>query len=144
MTARYAGYVLLLACAAAGLAWIAGDRLSAGARFAGLLGLGLGAAGGLSWILLTGWSIGRGHKAFMAATMLGILGRVVIYSATLIYVALRTSIDLLWMAGAMLGFHLASIALEVRFALVARPGGPEPGVGPGDRRGREQGRDDGR
>jgi hypothetical protein len=131
MTARYAGYVLLLACVAAGLAFVPGDRLSAGARSACLLGLGLGAAGALSWILLTGWSIGRGHKAFMAATMLGILGRVVIYSATLIYVALRTSIDLLWMAGAMLGFHLASIVLEVRFALVARRAGPEPGVGAG-------------
>jgi hypothetical protein len=131
MTARYAGYVLLLGSAAAGLAWILGGRLPGGARFACLLGLGLGVGGALSWILLTGWSIGRGHKAFMAATMLGILGRVVIYSATLIYVALRTSIDLLWMAVALLGFHLTSIVLEIRFALVARRAGPEPGAGAG-------------
>jgi hypothetical protein len=137
MTARYAGYVLLLAAAAAALGLFLGDRLPAGARSAGLLGLGLGAVGAISWILLTAWSIGRGTQAFMAASMLGMLGRLVIYSATLIYVALRTSIDLLWMAGALLGFHLASIALEVRYALVARRAGPDAGAG-------NAGRDDGR
>ncbi|HYV86827.1 MAG TPA: hypothetical protein VFB49_13020 [Patescibacteria group bacterium] len=137
MTARYAGYVLLLAAAAALLARLAGDGIPAAARPAVFLGLGLGAAGALSWILLTAWSIARGNQAFMAATMLGILARLVIYSATLIYVALRTSIDLLWMAGALLGFHLASTVLEVRYALVARRAGPDAGAG-------NAGRDDGR
>jgi hypothetical protein len=137
VTARYASYVLLLAAGAAGLAGLAGDRIPLTARPAVWLGLGLGAAGALSWILLTAWAIGRGNQAFMAATMLGILGRLVIYSATLIYVALRTSIDLLWMAGALLGFHLASTVLEVRYALVARRAGPDAGTG-------SAGRDDGR
>src|SRR5207249_3104682 len=104
MTGRYVAYALLLAAAAAVTAQGAGDRIPATARFAFFLGLGLGAAGAISWILLTSWSIGRGHQAFMAASVLGILGRLVIYSATLIYVALRTSIDLLWFAGALLGF----------------------------------------
>lgn len=127
MTVRYVVYVLVLAAAAAGAAHLLGRGLPVPTLLAVDCGLGLGTAGALSWILLTAWSIGRGNRAFMAATMLGILGRLVIYSATLIYAALRTSVDLLWMAGALLGFHLASIVLEVRFALVAHRAGPGAG-----------------
>ena len=137
MTVRYVAYVLALAAACGALAATLLAGLP-GAAFVGVfLGLGLSAAGTVSWILLTAWSMRRGNQAFMAAAMLGILGRLVIYSATLIYVALRTSIDLLWMAGALLGFHLASIAREVRDALAARRAGPDAGTG-------NAGRDDGR
>ena len=137
MTARYVACVLALAavCGALAATFLAGWPTAAVAGV--IVGLGLSAAGTVSWILLTAWSVRRGNQAFMAAAMLGILGRLVIYSATLIYVALRTSIDLLWMAGALLGFHLASIALEVRYALVARRAGPDAGTG-------NAGRDDGR
>jgi hypothetical protein len=128
MTVRYAGYVLLLAATAAVLVRVLGPGLPATSRAGIDCGLALGTAGALSWILLASWSFARGQKAFMSATMLGILGRLVIYSATLIYVALRTSIDLLWMAGALLGFHMASIVLEVRFALVGLRSGPGAGA----------------
>jgi hypothetical protein len=41
----------------------------------------------------------------------------VVYGATLIYVALGTSIDPLATAVAMLGFHVVFMILEIHFAL---------------------------
>jgi hypothetical protein len=116
MTGRYVGGILLLG--AAGGACLRAARAGlAPARIEGLLlGLALATAGAVSWILLASWTIGRGHRAFMAALGLGILGRLVVYGGALIYVALKTTIDPVFAAGSLLGFHVIYLVLEVRFA----------------------------
>ena len=100
-------------------------RLEPGELTALLLGLFLAAAGALSWMGAAAWSIGRGHRAFMSALVLGILGRLVVYGAALIYVALRTTLDPVLLAGSLLGFYAVFMVLEVRFAVKAlrRPAG---------------------
>lgn len=119
MTARYVAVIVLLAAAAAVAAWLGRASLPAGALPGVFIGLGLGAAGAISWILGAAWSVRRGGQAFLAAVVLGILGRLVVYSATLVYVALGTGINLPWTAGALLGSYLVFIVLEVLYALRA-------------------------
>ena len=129
MTGRYVGGILLLAAAGAAALRAAWGGLAPPRLEGLLLGLALATAGALSWILLASWSLGRGHAAFMAAQGLGIMGRLVIYGAALGYVALRTTIDPVYLAGSLLGFHVLFLILEVRFAAQgARRAGPgEPG-----------------
>lgn len=92
------------------------DRLAPGAAAGFALGGVLAAVGAASWIL----AAERGRRrpeSFMILLGLGILGRLVVYGATLIYVALLTRIDPLWTAGSLLGFHVLFMMIEVRFAL---------------------------
>jgi hypothetical protein len=119
VTARFVTAIVALAGAAAALAWVLRASLPEGAPAGVLIGLGLGAAGAVSWILGAAWAAPRGGHAFMAVVVLGILARLVVYSATLVYVALRTRINLPWTAGALLGSYLAFIVLEVLYALRA-------------------------
>jgi hypothetical protein len=92
------------------------DRLAPGAAAGFALGGVLAALGAVTWIL----AAERGRRrpeSFLLLVGLGILGRLVVYGATLIYVALLTRIDPLWTAGSLLGFHVLLMMLEVRFAL---------------------------
>jgi hypothetical protein len=120
MTARYIGVVLLLTGAgviAAG--WLRGSLPPAAIQGA-LLGLALSAAGAISWIVAAAATIDRGPRAFMAALALGILGRLVVYGATLVYVLMRTTLDPIWTAGSLMGSYAVFLVLEVRFALRLR------------------------
>jgi hypothetical protein len=119
MTARFLAAIVLLAGMAAAAAWIGRGAIPADALAGVFIGLGLGAAGAISWILGAAWAVRRGGQAFLAAVVLGILGRLVVYSATLVYVALGTGINLPWTAGALLGSYLVFIVLEVLYALRA-------------------------
>jgi hypothetical protein len=62
-------------------------------------------------------------QALMAVVMLGILGRLVIYSATLVYVAFGTGISLAWTGGALAGSSMIFIVLEILYAHTALGGG---------------------
>jgi hypothetical protein len=117
MTGRYLAGILLLAAAAWGCLRAARGSLPPARSEGLLLGLGLATVGAVSWILAASWTIGRGHQAFMGAQVLGILGRLVVYGAALIYVALRTTIDPVYLAGSLLGFHVVYMVLEIRFAM---------------------------
>jgi len=119
MTARYIAAIVLLGGLAAAAARVWRGAIPADARVGVLIGIGLGAAGAISWILGVAWAAPRGGQALLAAVVLGILGRLVVYSATLGYVALGTGINLPWTAGALLGSYLAFIVLEVLYALRA-------------------------
>jgi hypothetical protein len=117
VTARYVGLVLVLAGAGALGLWLLRGSLGPGALGGALLGLGLAAAGAVSWIVGTAATIGRGSTAFLAGVALGILGRIVVYGATLVYVALRTTLDPVWTAGSLMGSYAVFMALEIHFAL---------------------------
>jgi hypothetical protein len=119
MTARYLAAIVLLTGMAAAAAWAWRGAMPADAPTGVFIGLGLGAAGAISWILGAAWAAPRAGQAFLAVVVLGILGRLVVYSATLAYVALGTGINLPWTAGALLGSCLAFIVLEVLYALRA-------------------------
>ena len=114
---RSAGVVLAVTLAGIALAWAMAERLGAGPA----AGLGLGAAlaglGAATWIATAAWAAERGQKAFAAALGLGILARLVIYGATLLYVTLRTRVDPVWTAGALMGFYVLFMVEEIRFAL---------------------------
>jgi len=131
VTRRYVAGILILGAAGAAGMWAARDRLEPGGLAGLFLGLALATAGALSWIGAAVFSIERGQQAFMAAMVLGILGRLMIYGAALIYVALRTTIDPVFLAGSLLGFYVIFLVLEVRFAVKAlRRSGGHSGVKP--------------
>jgi hypothetical protein len=110
MSARgYAAVAAGVGLAAAVFSYVMLDRLPPGAA----AGFALGA---VSWILAAERG-SRRPQSFLLLVGLGILGRLVVYGATLIYVALLTRIDPLWTAGSLLGFHVLLMMLEVRFAL---------------------------
>ena len=112
----YAAVVAALSLAGVVAAWGFRETLGPG-RAAGIaLGASLAGLGAVSWIVAA--ERGRARPEwFMMLLGLGILGRLVVYGATLIYVALLTRIDPLWTAGSLLGFHVLFMILEVRFAL---------------------------
>jgi hypothetical protein len=112
----YAALIAVIALAGALLALRLGERFPPGAAPGVALGAALAGVGAVSWIFAA--DRGRRHpERFMMLLGLGILGRLVVYGATLIYVALLTRIDPLWTAGSLLGFHVLFMMLEVRFAL---------------------------
>jgi hypothetical protein len=131
MTARYVAYVLLLIGAGAVAAWWMKGSLPPGALQGAWLGLALSGAGAISWIVAAAATMERGPRAFMAALALGILGRLVVYGATLVYVLLRTTLDPIWTAGSLMGSYAVFLVLEVRFALLLR--GLQPGGSKGER-----------
>ncbi len=82
-----------------------------------LIGVILSLAGSIAGMALTMWAFDRGHGQFMATLMLGMLGRLVIYGAVLVYLALETTIDPIAMVVAMLGYYVILQVLEIRFVL---------------------------
>lgn len=130
MTGRYVGGVLALALVAGLAGYACRGSLGSGALGGIWLGLALSAAGAVSWIVATAATLTRGHQAFLTAMALGILGRLMVYGATLVYVAKRTALDPVWTAGSLLGSYAVFIVLEIRFALLlARRAGSGAGGG---------------
>lgn len=129
VTGRYLA-VMLAVGAAGGLALLPlRARLGPEAVQGALVGGSLAVAGAVVGLLLSAWGFDKGQKSFFAALLLGILGRLVVYGATLIYVALGSSIDLIATAVALLGFHVIFMVLEIHFALRRlRAGGRRQGV----------------
>jgi hypothetical protein len=115
-TAVYAGLVAAIGLIGAACAWAFRDRFPPGAAAGFAIGGLLAALGAVSWIVAAARGRSRPDR-FMLLLGLGILGRLVVYGATLIYVALLTRIDPLWTAGSLLGFHVLFMMIEVRFAL---------------------------
>ena len=124
MTARYLGWVILSGAAGMVVAWVLRGRLGPSRSDALFLGAGVATVGAVAGMLLTAWAFDRSQKQFMAALMLGMLGRLVIYGAALVYVALRTTIDPVAMAASLLVFYLIHQVLEVRLALKGLKPGP--------------------
>ncbi|HEU4400760.1 MAG TPA: hypothetical protein VFT43_01515, partial [Candidatus Polarisedimenticolia bacterium] len=75
----------------------------------------LGAIGGMA---LVGWSFTKSERVFFSTLAFGLLGRLFLYGAVLVYVALRTTVDPLATAVGLLGCYVLFLALEVRFALL--------------------------
>ena len=117
MIARYTGTVVLLAALGFIGFWIWRERLGEAAARGASVGLGLAAAGAVAAMILTSWAFGRNQPKFFAALMLGILGRLALYCGALLYVGLRTSLQPLAMAVAMLGSYVVFQVLELRFAV---------------------------
>ena len=119
MIARYALGVVLLAAAGSALVAASGGALGpAGVRGAllGALVASLGAIGGMA---LLARSFERGARQFMGALLLGILGRMLLFGAVLIYLGLRRPADCsLAAAGlSMVAYFFVFQALEVRFVM---------------------------
>ncbi len=127
MIARYAGTVVAMAGLALGCGWLVRDRLDPPAVGGAALGITLAAAGAVTGMALTAWSFGKGQRVFFAALVIGILGRLFLYGAALVYVALKTAVDPTATAVALLGSYVAFQIVEVRFALVGLAGRREPG-----------------
>lgn len=117
MTGRYLAVVLLLGAAGGLVLAIVRTRLEPEVMQGALVGGTLAVAGAIAGLLLSAWGFDKGQTQFFGALLFGILGRLVVYGATLIYVALGTSIDPLATAVAMLGFHVVFMILEIHFAL---------------------------
>jgi len=109
--------VLLLGAAGGLVLAIVRTRLEPEVMQGALVGGTLAVAGAIAGLLLSAWGFDKGQTQFFGALLFGILGRLVVYGATLIYVALGTSIDPLATAVAMLGFHVVFMILEIHFAL---------------------------
>jgi len=126
---RYLVVVLLLGAAGGLVLRIVRGRLEPEVMQGALLGGTLAVAGAIAGLLLSAWGFDKGQKQFFGALLFGILGRLVVYGATLIYVALGTSIDLIATAVAMLGFHVVFMIVEINFALRRlRTGGGRQGA----------------
>ncbi len=117
MTARYVTVVLLVGAAGAVGLRVFRARFDLEEINGALIGGALAVAGAIAGLILSAWGFDRGQKQFFAALLLGILGRLVIYGATLIYVALGTSANLIATVVAMLGFHVVFMVVEINFAL---------------------------
>jgi hypothetical protein len=124
---RYAGTVVAIAGLALACGWLARDRLAPAALGGAALGIALAALGAIGGMALTAWAFARGQRAFFAALVTGILGRLFVYGAALVYVALKTSVDSTATAVALLGSYVAFQIVEVRFALVGLAGRRAPG-----------------
>jgi hypothetical protein len=117
MILRYAALVLLIASGATAiLAGAAG--LTESAVRGTILGAGLAAAGAIGGMAIVAWSFDRRPQAFMAALVGGILGRLLLFGAALVFVELRaTTYDLGAVVASLLGFYVAFQVIEVRFVL---------------------------
>jgi hypothetical protein len=114
---RSAGIVLAVTLAGLVAAWTLQERLGPWRAAGFATGASLAGVGAATWIAAAAWAAKRGQKAFVGALGLGFLGRLVIYGATLLYVTLRTRVDPVWTAGALMGFYVLFLVEEVRFAL---------------------------
>jgi hypothetical protein len=82
-----------------------------------VLGAALAAAGGIGGIVLIRWGLGKDQKKFFAALSAAILGRLLLYGAVLVVVALRTTIDLTSTAASLLAVYVLLQIVEVRVAV---------------------------
>jgi len=129
VTARYVAVVLALGAAGAVGLWLFRARLGPEVLQGAVVGGALAVAGAIAGLILSAWGFDKGQKQFFGALLLGILGRLVVYGATLIYIALGTSVDLIATVVAMLGFHVVFMVLEIHFALRrVRAGNQQQGV----------------
>lgn len=117
MTARYVAVVLALGAAGAAALGLLRARFEPEVLQGAAVGGTLAVAGAIAGLFLSAWGFDKRQTRFFAALVFGILGRLVVYGATLIYVALGTSINLIATVVAMLGFHVVFMILEIHFAL---------------------------
>jgi len=94
-----------------------GERVSPAAAQGALFGAGLAAVGAIAAVALNRWGFDKDSRRFFAALTLGILGRLLLYGAALVYVALRTRIDVTATAASLLGFYVLFQIVEIRLAL---------------------------
>ncbi len=94
-----------------------GERVSPAAAQGALFGAGLAAVGAIAAVALNRWGFDKDPRRFFAALTLGILGRLLLYGAALVYVALRTRIDVTATAVSLLGFYVLFQVVEIRLAL---------------------------
>ncbi len=93
------------------------ERMPPGVFPGAVLGIVVAMAGALGGLLLTAWAIDKGQTQFFGAMVFGILARLMVYGAVLVYVALRTAIDVVATAGALLAFYVLFLILEIRLAV---------------------------
>ena len=117
MTARYVAVVLLLGAAGGVGLRVFRARFEPEVVQGAVIGGTLAVAGAIAGLILSAWAFDKGQKQFFGALLLGILGRLVVYGATLIYIALGTSINPIATVVAMLGFHVVFMIMEIHFAL---------------------------
>lgn len=117
MTARYVAVVVALGAAGAVGLWLFRARLGPEVLQGAVVGGTLAVVGAIAGLILSAWGFDKGQKQFFGALLLGILGRLVLYGATLIYIALGTSVDLIATVVAMLGLHVVFMVVEIHFAL---------------------------
>jgi hypothetical protein len=124
---RYGLAVVLIAAAGSALIAAAAGRLGdAGVRGA-LLGAAVASLGAIGGMALLAWSFERGSRQFVGAAVLGILGRLTLFGAVLVYVGLCRpgAVRVAPVALSLLAFFFVFQALEVRFVLrgLKRSGG---------------------
>jgi len=115
--ARYAAGVLLIAAVASAAAWSWRERFGPGGYRGTLLGAALATIGALAGMALTAWSFDKGQREFMTALAAGMLGRLAGFGGVLVYVALRTTIDPIATAAALLTLYVVFQILEIRMVL---------------------------
>jgi hypothetical protein len=122
--ARYALGVAALAAIGSALVAAWGEGLGEAAVRGALLGAAVASLGAIGGMALLAGSLERGPRRFLGAVMLGILGRMLLFGAVLIYIGLRRPADcsLAAVALSIVGFFFAFQALEVRFVLKGTKG----------------------
>jgi hypothetical protein len=123
MGGRRLGVVVLVGAAGVAACWMLQGRMPPGAFPGVVLGILLATAGALGGLVLTAWSVDKGQTQFLGAMVFGILARFLVYGAVLVYVALRTAIDVVATAFALLAFYVLFLILEIRFAIRGVRGG---------------------
>jgi hypothetical protein len=114
MIDRYLAAMSLVGLAGITSAWLLEARLGASVAHGVMLGAGLATAGAVAGMLLSGWAFERAPRQFLATLMLGILGRLIVYGSVLVFVVLRTTLDLTATAGSLLAFYVLHQVLEIR------------------------------
>ena len=117
VVARHLVAALAIGAAAVAAGWSLRGRLSPAVFQGGILGAVLATAGAVAGLLTTAWAFDKEARRFFAALIAGILGRLLLYGAVLVYVALRTAIDPVATAASLLAFYVLFQVLEVRFAM---------------------------
>ena len=120
---RPAGAVVLLGLAGAIAAWLARGRLGPAVTPGVVVGALLATAGAVAGLMLTAWSFDKEPRWFLGSMVFGILARLFVFGAALVYVALRTTIDPVATAGTLLGCYVLFQIIEVRFAMRGLAGG---------------------
>lgn len=84
-----------------------------------VLGAGLAVAGSVLGVALVRWGFGKDSKRFFAALVAAILGRLFLFGAALVFVALETAIDVTATAVSLLAAYVVLQVVEVRLAVGA-------------------------